>query len=291
MRGLDKIAVIFLVVLAIVGEVLRDGDTPDGDRSPRRPAPQVFDGALWEAETDAFGDRPQASKPAPLSRLPLVREAVIDVEPRTSSGTGTAFAVADGVWMTARHVIEGCSKSGIQVDHKRAMRIKTTVHHPNADVSLVFTERAADAFPVATSADVTIGFHIGFPAGDPGALHGKRLGTTRLRYDGAYRVRETVTAWSEVSRLPPGTGSLGGMSGGPVFDDRGRVIGVVLAEAQRRGRTYTATPQTMAETAQIAGLDLNRGTGQAMSETDYGAAARDLIRGLRVARVLCVGPS
>ena len=293
MRGLDKIAVILLIVLAVVGHWFRDGgSTPDDERSPRRPAPHAFEGSS-PSGLDVFADVPARSEAAPASRAPLVREGVIEVETRARNSTGTAFAVADGIWLTARHVIEGCSKAGIQYAPKKAQKIERFIHHPNADVSLVFTKGSADALNLAASDDTPDGFHIGFPQGSPGAMHGERLGRTKLRYTGAYRVREVVTAWSEVSRLPAGSSSLGGMSGGPVFDNAGRVIGIVLAESRRRGRTYTATPQTIADmmdqaTPSPLGEALPAG---ALGSQTYGALARDLITSKQISRVLCIGPS
>ena len=91
--------------------------------------------------------------------------------------------------------------------------------------------------------------------------------------------------------MPAGSGSLGGLSGGPVFDGDGRVVGVVLAEARRRGRTYTATPETMAEALAEGGVTADAVRGAPIAASAYATVARDLIQGLRVARVLCVGPS
>lgn len=293
MRGLDKLAIAVLIILAIIGQIFRDGlSLPDGERSPRRPAPHAFQDAAPKSPNDPFTQIPSRSAAAPESRAPLVREGVIDVEPRTSNGTGTAFAVADGVWLTARHVIEGCSKAGIQYAPQKAQKIDRFIHHPNADVSLIFTKNNPAALTLAETDDTRDGFHIGFPQGSPGAMHGQRLGNTKLRYTGAYRVREVVTAWSEVSRLPAGDDSLGGMSGGPVFDSAGRVIGIVLAESRRRGRTYTATPKTIAEMMnQVTRSTNTRAVTASPDGKSYGALAENLIGGKQVSRVLCIGPS
>ena len=110
-----------------------------------------------------------------------------------------------------------------------------------------------------------------------------------MRHRGRMGFREKVNVWGEVSRIPGRFGSLGGLSGGAVFDDTGRVIGVVEAESRRRGRIMTGEPKTISETLKLARVNVKPGetVGGGFSKNDYPQAARRLITTLRIARVVC----
>ena len=80
-----------------------------------------------------------------------------------------------------------------------------------------------------------------------------------------------------------------GLSGAPALDAAGRVIGVTVAEAPRRGRIYTTAPES---------LKVLLGPGRRPSPADpnaepittdnYGRVADGLRRDLRVAQVVCL---
>jgi hypothetical protein len=166
-------------------------------------------------------------------------------------------------------------------------------NHPNADVSLLVTRRGFPPLPLAAQAKAPPinGFHFGFPRGLPGALHAAYLGQARLSTTGRYRISEPVMVWTEESRIPQVFKSLGGMSGGPVLDGRGRVIGVVLAESQRRGRTYSAVPATIRQALDLGKRAVpkeeNETGGVPLSSGDYARFGRKAITGLTIARVIC----
>jgi len=78
-------------------------------------------------------------------------------------------------------------------------------------------------------------------------------------------------------------GSLGGLSGAPVLDKDGEIIGVVSAEAPRRGRVYSVAPKY------LRGIITDPGTGiEPLSLETYGVAADKLRRDRRVAQVICL---
>ena len=100
-------------------------------------------------------------------------------------------------------------------------------------------------------------------------------------------------AWSEESRVPTGSESMGGMSGGPVLNEDGMVIGVVLAESVRRGRTFTAVPATIDHVIRLAasGVAESHSTDHVsgpISADDYMHYGRAVIMGVTVARVVCM---
>ena len=101
---------------------------------------------------------------------------------------------------------------------------------------------------------------------------------------------ESVLAWAEVGRTAGLHGSLMGLSGAPVLDSQGRVIGVTVAEAPRRGRIFTTTPNSLRAALAAAGVkpaaDIQ---GEAIGVDNYGQVADDLRRDLRVAQVVCLG--
>lgn len=73
------------------------------------------------------------------------------------------------------------------------------------------------------------------------------LGRGRIGFSGRMRGEASVTVWTERRRTPAGDGPLSGISGGPLLDAGGRIVGVAVAATERRGRFYAASPESLAE--------------------------------------------
>ncbi|MEX0695680.1 MAG: serine protease [Rhodospirillales bacterium] len=293
MQFRDIVALILLIAVALGGQLLRsDPDTPipppQAD-NPRRPAPQAFTDQPWDAETRAWLEsRPSAGPRKSADWIAPERNAYVDLPKRRGSGTGTAFAVGDGKWLTARHVTDGCSEIALQTAPGKGIRVSSAVNHPNADVALLTTRSGPIPFPLGTdAARGDDGYLIGFPKGKPGAVHVSMIGTTTLREGGRYQTRERASVWSERSRIPGQFGSLGGLSGGPTFSADGRLAGVVLAEEPRRGRVLTAEVATLGQMINQAGPAPQTRPADKLSSDSYPKIARELLTSLRIAKVLC----
>ncbi len=222
---------------------------------------------------------------------PFDEQILIQVEsPR--DGVGTAFAVSrDGYWLTARHVVDGCRDVGLFVGSSGYVPVADIRVDPATDLALISTGRAPEPAPMDLDTPLRIGasgYHVGYPQGRPGEATTKLLSRSRLITRGARRGQEPVIAWSEVGRTRGLDGSLGGMSGGPVFDAQGRVRGVILAESPRRGRIYTAAPRSIAAFLEREGVDLDEGGAErAFTLANYGAEADRARRELQVVKVGC----
>ena len=133
------------------------------------------------------------------------------------------------------------------------------------------------------------GYAAGFPQGRPGEVASRLLGrrTLYLRQRGAQA--EPVLAWAEAGRTEGLMGPLApGLVGAPMLDRDGAIVGVVLAEQPRRGRLYTSTPEAVAASlaaAKTAPAPL--AAGFPLTPDNYGLAADDLRRALRIAAVAC----
>ena len=98
-----------------------------------------------------------------------------------------------------------------------------------------------------------------------------------------------MLVWAEVGRTDNLKGTLAGLSGAPALDSAGRVIGVTVAEAPRRGRIYTTSSATM-----LGALAASRrrpaafAAGEPVNIENYGRVADGLRRDLRVAQVVCL---
>ncbi|MEQ8587584.1 MAG: serine protease [Thalassobaculaceae bacterium] len=240
--GKDSLGLLGVLVVAVVavtstlmesGVPARDG----GDTSARRPAPSA----------------PPVSVEVPDLRGAL--EFSISIGDRRD-GSGTAFAIADGVWMTARHVVDGCDVVGVLERPGRGVRARSFSVHRNADVAVMRMDRSGPS--VALSDTVPrrgdIAYHVGFPRGEPGELRSRMLGISVMNVGGRYSTREPVIAWAELDRYPEDSSPLSGLSGGPVFDAAGRLIGVHVAGSVRRGRSFTAHPSSIRQLLDRAGV-------------------------------------
>jgi hypothetical protein len=104
-----------------------------------------------------------------------------------------------------------------------------------------------------------------------------------------------VLAWAEAGRTDGLSGDLAGLSGAPALNVRGEVVGVTLAEAPRRGRIYTTSPEAIrqalarAHVVVLPGQAAPTAPGEPLTVENYGRIADSLRRDLRVAQVACLG--
>jgi serine protease Do len=159
------------------------------------------------------------------------------------------------------------------------------------DVALLITDGGPAALPVAVEAPLRKGqraFHPGFPQGRPGEVTSRLLGRETLKVFGRGARDEPVLSWAEVGRTNGLEGTLSGLSGAPALDAQGRVVGVTIAEAPRRGRIYTTAPETFGPAIRGEQTPADDARGQAITTEDYGQVSNRLRRDLRVAQVVCL---
>lgn len=249
------------------------------NRGERADAPQL-------ADDDDFVGEPLGPV-TPFDPTVVVDAPEGDVQPQM----GTAFSVAsDGRWITARHVVEGCRQPALVIDKNRALAADVRLA-ARADVALLLTDGGPPALPVAKNESLFKGqraYHPGYPQGKPGAVASRLIGRETLRLKGRGSYEEPVLAWAESGRTKGLQGTLSGLSGAPVLDRQGRVLGVTIAEAPRRGRIYTTAPDSFIAAVGKELANEDEILGQAVTTRNYGAVSDQLRRELRVAQVVCL---
>jgi len=216
----------------------------------------------------------------------------VDVPDQVSPGAGTAFSVSDtGVWITARHVVDGCRTAAIVVGDGRGVAATVRID-PRGEAAILTTDGGAPALPLALTETLRRGeraFHPGFPQGRPGEATSRLLGRENLVVRGRGARTESVLVWAETGRTDGLKGTLGGLSGSPALDRAGRVIGVTVAESPRRGRIYTTAPETVSGAIALSGRHpAAMALGEPITVDNYGRVADALRRDLRVAQVICM---
>lgn len=218
-------------------------------------------------------------------------------EALSAAQTGTAFSVAqDGVWLTARHVVQDCRQVALIVATGRGVAAQVRLD-PKADIAVLLTEGGAPPLPLASQVPAQLGaiaFHPGFPRGSAGEVASRYLGQETLHGRNRASLDQQALSWAEVGRTEGLDGSLAGLSGAPVLDVAGQVVGVTLSEAPRRGRLYSTTPQSLTAALALAGPAVQarrhpeEAIGEPITVENYGRVADGLRRDLRVVRVACL---
>lgn len=238
-------------------------------------------------------DRPIAPAPpspdlGPMlpSESPRDERILVQVD-APQSGIGTAFAAdADGEWITARHVVDSCDAIGVKIGARQLLRVESYDVLENADLAVLRTGWARPPIPtdIGTRRQVgENGFFFGYPQGRPGEVVASLLSRGRMEVRGRYRSDEPVLVWTEVVRTAGLRGSLGGLSGAPVLDKDGEVIGVVSAETLRRGRVYTVAPRVLDRIVDDSGVGATP-----IALDDFALQADRLRRDRRIAQVVCI---
>lgn len=247
--------------------------------APRRPIPD-------RAPTDSAILLPDhAQLPSDVSST-----VIVDVERIDQNSVGTAFSVDDsGTYVSARHVVEGCDTVSLIRGRSRMeatmvakatnrdfaiLKVDDLIVKP-FDLSLVTPRRGED------------GFMMGYPQGAPADVRATVIGSTVMRSKGRYNTRERVVAWVERERRPKFGGSLGGISGGPVLDSQGRIVGSVVAGAPRRGRVYTTNPSVFSEAGLITATTPRQTENTRLTKENFGQEATKFRRQMRIAQVYC----
>lgn len=224
---------------------------------------------LFKDDAPGGGDPVRERRPNPMEQdttpPPILAQeptVIIDVTEPKQDSVGTAFSLdSDGVWMTARHVIEDCSRVGIVADENRAVRVSEIWSHPSADLAILSNAIQRPALSLAQRHPEAgeIGYGVGFPQGEPGQVSGRLIGQTTSVSQGRMRLKEPVLVWAETARHPSFEGSLGGISGGPLLLNDGTVAGVLISEAPRRGRFHTAAPASLTPAVNAAEIEADWG--------------------------------
>jgi S1-C subfamily serine protease len=274
---------VYTVVLIVIVATLfsQGGEETAGGFAPYEMAETAP--AAVEAERAPLGD--------PLPAADPFDERVLVQVGNAEDGIGTAFAInKSGAWLTARHVVDGCLRVGLAVDGGRMVRVNEVRTSPNSDLALLFTDRAPTAVTLDLDRDLRIGeagYHVGFPQGRSGEASSRLLARSRLVTRGRYTMDEPILAWAESERSDGIDGTLSGMSGGPVFDRDGAVVGVTVAESPRRGRIYTATPDSISRFLEQQGLVAPGGDARPLAASSYAREAERMRNEKAVVKVLC----
>lgn len=269
---------------------------------PRLPDWLLYSAVVAALLAAALGRQERAdAPPAPpeaLDGLPLGPASPFDpsvevkVPASVEPSAGTAFSVADtGVWLTARHVVDGCRTAALVVGEGRGVAAVVQID-PRSESAVLVTDGGAPALPLGLGERLKRGdraFHPGFPQGRPGEATSRLLGRENLVVQGRGARTESVLVWAETGRTDGLNGTLSGLSGSPALDRSGRVIGVTIAESPRRGRIYTTAPETVQAAIDYSGRRTAvLATGEPITVDNYGRVADSLRRDLRVAQVVCI---
>ncbi len=292
--------VVYAVVLVVIVGTLFSSGSGDNDKSwvfrdeAIQTEPEFPDRGRTPAASDGDVSIPRSSDEGgglPLPSSDPFDERVLVQVGDAEDGIGTAFAInQSGAWLTARHVVDGCSRVGLAVGGGRMVRVDAVRTSPNTDLALLLTDRAPTSLPLALDRELRIGepgYHVGFPQGRSGEAVSVLESRSNLVTRGRYAMEEPVLAWSEQERSDGIEGTLSGMSGGPVFDRDGAVIGVTVAESPRRNRIYTASPDSIRNFLEQQGLVAPGGEAHALSAASYSQEANRLRAERAVVKVLC----
>jgi S1-C subfamily serine protease len=306
-----------MVVIAVCGAILIALLPPEhgqGRRSPggqgrRPPAENRPQPPTWPEQRVpvryAAGD--EAAAPGPADDPGAGESDQPDVVMRDTApgewSVGTVFSVdAGGVFVTAAHVTDACAQVAL-VDGPLAAGGAVTrlafaseiVQHARADVAVVRAAYPAGVLPLGDDALLergATGFGFGYPSNVAGVVVGELMGRARGRAEAASAFWP-ILVWALTARYPDSDAPLGGISGGPMVDVNGRVVGVVVASAsERRPRFITTTAAPVREVLRGATRQVpaDRPMGAAITAQDAATYGASLRRDGTVAQAVCRRP-
>ncbi|HWE74720.1 MAG TPA: serine protease [Stellaceae bacterium] len=232
----------------------------------------------------------------PSADLPSV-DITTDKIPKGFTERGTSFYLGNDFWMSARHVLNAECANIIMIVAGKNVAAQLKYTDENADLAVVRAQvPEVPALPIETG-DVQeddAAYAFGFPQGVLGGTAGAYLGRTRLKLGGFLSGSAPVLAWTETSRFPDELDSIAGISGGPVIDEKGNVVGIIVAASVRRGRDYTVAPEILRGVAQqldgLARVEPVPVRNLVTPPVSLSAAAQSMKTSARIVETYCIPP-
>lgn len=192
---------------------------------PPTPALQLPDAPVSLSRVKAEFGQPLSSG---ISLPDMVENALLSVvEIRTTLGGGTGFIVnSDGLVVTNRHVVEGSGSARVQLTTGANHTAQVVDQHDTLDLAYLDIDASTEFTPIAVgdSDDVRVGesvIVIGFPIAD-------QLGAEPTVSQGIVSARREGLIQTDAPVNP-------GNSGGPMLDQFGNVVGVVVSRVDQSG--------------------------------------------------------
>ena len=215
---------------------LSDPNFVEAVKDMRARPPTASSGDLFP-EATASAAAPASAINALIAQMPLsttdFRQQVNDLRKQvvtiiTPGSTGSGFYVADGLLLTNHHVIAGYTDVKIRFFGGREIPAQVVTSNARRDLALIKTEsQGLPGLPVRMEPppETSPVYVIGSPIGE------KHEGSVSAGIVSGFRTEEENPFIHSV------VGVTGGNSGGPMFDDKGNVIAlVVLGKLNSQGQ-------------------------------------------------------
>lgn len=219
---------------------------------------------------------PEAAKPTVAEIAARAARSVVVV--RTARGLGTGFAVSPGIIATNLHVVAGADRIAIGGTNGRVSAVSGVVGiDPAHDLVLLSAKEASDLPPVVLGDDTLL------RAGDGviaiGTPQGLDLSVSTGIVGAVREVDENLTLLQITAPISPGS------SGGPLFDDHGRVVGVTtMFSAQGQNLNFAVPSRYVAalvahrrqpvSTADFSRLRFHSGKHESRAASEGGSPPR-----------------
>ena len=217
-----------LIVLTLVGcgAVNSPSPTPSAPTdTPPTPALRLPNEPVGFSRVKTEFGQPLSSG---ISLPDMVENALLSVvEIRTATGGGTGFIVnGDGLVVTNKHVVQGARSVILRLASGNSFRASVVGEHDTLDLAYVQPDSSSTFTPIAIgdSDDVRVGesvIVIGFPIAD-------RLGAEPTVSQGIVSAKRSELIQTDAPVNP-------GNSGGPMLDQFGNVIGVIVSRVEESG--------------------------------------------------------
>lgn len=167
--------------------------------------------------------------------------------PQTSVGTiGSAWAAGTlgggTAWSTAWHAVGGCSALRLRrVSDGVLLDARFVAGEPEADVAILRTAEQVPILDMAFSRNALVGDKLvimGFPSGRASAFSAEAVTSYERAVPGGADRRLVLLERSHSSTTAFPVERYGGVSGGPAFDARGKVVGMVLRGDERANELH-----------------------------------------------------